>query len=111
MPFVGGVADFTRLRVNRPSENLVLTFRTIPDRFRAETSVLFSVVAPPSDTKREKVGFVLRGDVGSLPSASEVLNAIRQELGRRLDVDVSRIFDLSYEVLIGISTDTYYCIH
>jgi len=100
VPFVGGVADFTRLRVNRPSEKLTLTFRTVPDRFRAETSVLFRVVAPPSGTEREKVGFVLRGDVSNLPSESDVLDAIRRELGRSLDVDVSRILELSYEVCL-----------
>lgn len=98
-PFVGGVAEFTRLRVDRPGEELSLLFRTNPSRFQATTSVRFSVTTPPASTPRTRLGFVLRGDLGSVASdESVILSSIRTALGLVLDVDVSRIGDVTYEV-------------
>lgn len=95
-PFVGGVAEFTRLRVDRPGEELSLVFHTNPARFRATTSVRFSVIAPPASTPRTRLGFVLRGELDA--DSSLVLSSIRTGLGLALDVDVSRIEDITYEV-------------
>lgn len=83
-------------------------FHTVPVRFQARTSVTFSVVAPPTNTNREKVGFVLQGDLGSIPPVqSAVLQAITDGLGTVLDVDLSRIVDLSYKVVLMLSPQ--YC--
>ena len=98
-PFVRGVAEFTRLRVDRPEEELTLVFHSNPPRFRATTSVRFSVTAPPENTPRTRLGFVLRGDSAALATdSSTVLSSIRTGLGLALDVDVSRIKDITYEV-------------
>ncbi len=100
VPFVRGVADFTRLRVDRPAERLTLVFHTLPARFQAQTSISFRVVAPPSDTPREKLGFVLQGDIDNLPPYhSVVVSDIREGLATALDVDLSRIQDITYQVL------------
>ena len=90
-----GVAEFTRLRVDRPAEDLTLQFHTIPSRFEVTTSVRFSVVSPPDSTPREMVGFILEGNLGALPgSKDEILNAIRLGLSEILDIDISRIESL-----------------
>lgn len=91
-----GVAEFTRLRVDRPAEDLTLKFHTIPSRFEVTTSVQFSVVSPPDSTPREMVGFILEGNLGALPdSKDEILNAIRLGLSEILDIDISRIESLN----------------
>lgn len=101
-PFVGGVAEFTRLRVDRPEEELTLVFHTNPPRFRATTSVRFSVIAPPENTPRKRLGFILHGDLTALAvDSSIVLSSIRTGLGQALDVDISRIKDITYEVSPG----------
>ena len=96
-----GVAEFTRLRVDRPAQELSLMFRTNPTRFEAATTVRFRVVAPPADTLRKRLGFVLRGNLEALAGDSTtaaVQSAIRMGLGLALDVDVSRIEDVTYTV-------------
>lgn len=99
VPFVQGVAEFTRLRVDRPSEDLTLEFHTIPSRFHASTSVSFRVVSPYDNTTRENIGFTLEGDPSSLPTDSEDLKMVVSEgLGLGLDIDISRIENLTVEV-------------
>ena len=99
VPFVHGVAEFTRLRVESPAQDLTLQFITIPSRFEVRTSVLFSVVSPPSNTSRERVEFLLEGNLATLSNNKrEVLNAIELALSMKLDVDISRIKDLDYTV-------------
>ena len=99
------MAEFTRLRVDRPGEELILKFRTNPTRFETTTSVRFTVVPPPGDTERNKVRFELQGDVNALPSDdSAILTAIRQGLAEQLNVDISRFVDINFNV----STLQYY---
>ncbi len=100
VPFVRGVAEFTRLRVDRPAEELTLLFRTNPSRFEATTSVRFTVVAPSPDTPRVRLGFVLHGDLEGIDrNSNAVLNSIRTGLGSQLDIDISRIDTVTYKVL------------
>lgn len=97
--FVGGVAEFTRLRVDRPSQLLTLKFSTNPSRFVAQTSVQFDVVIPPENTQRERVVFVLAGSIGTLPGdEAEVEEVVRLALWRQLDIDVSRIQGITVTV-------------
>ena len=99
VPFVEGVAVFTRLRVDRPAGSLALHFTTEPARFEATTSVLFTVVAPPADTAREEAVFVLQGDFSRLPlDQSVVREAVISAVSSELDVDLSRIADLKFAV-------------
>ena len=99
MPFVRGVAEFTRLRVDRPAQDLALQFLTIPSRFEVTTSVRFSVVSPPGNTFREMVGLVLEGNLEVLSNNDEeILNSIKLGLGEKLDIDISRIKDLDFTV-------------
>lgn len=101
-----GVAEFTRLRVDRPGQELSLVFRTNPTRFEAATTVRFQVVAPPASTPRRRLGFVLCGDLEALAGDSTtaaVQSVIRAGLGSALDVDVSRIEDVIYTVRIDHS--------
>ena len=94
-----GVAEFTRLRVDRPAQDLTLQFNTIPSRFTVTTSVRFSVVSPPGNTSREMVGFTLEGNLGVLPnSKDEILKAIKLGLSEKLDIDISRIQSLDFTV-------------
>lgn len=90
-PFVRGVAEFTRLRVDRPGKELILNFHTNPTRFQATTGVRFRVVVPPANTSKTRLRFVLHGTVPS--NSFTVQNSIRTGLGLALDVDVSRIQD------------------
>lgn len=99
VPFVGGVAEFTRLRVDRASQLLTLKFSTNPSRFVAQTSVQFDVITPPENTQRERVVFVLAGSTGALPgNEAEIEEAVRLALWRQLDIDVSRIQDITITV-------------
>ena len=101
VPFVQGVAEFTRLRVDRPGDELTLEFRTIPSRFHATTSVSFQVVTPYDNTTKEKIGFMLAGDSSSLPSDPDELRmAVGEGLSLELDVDISRIENLTVEVRV-----------
>ncbi len=99
VPFVRGVAEFTRLRVDRSAQDLTLQLHTIPSRFQVTTSVRFSVVSPPDSTPREMVRFILEGNLGALPdSKNEILNAIKLGLSEKLDIDISRISSLDFIV-------------
>lgn len=97
-PFIRGVATFTRLRVDQPSSNLRLRFSTTPDRFEAVTSVLFTVVSPPENTPRQTVYFMLKGDLEDLPSWAALKEAIKVTVANLLDVDVSRVLDITITV-------------
>ena len=99
VPFVKGVAMFTRLRVDKPGEDLTLMFTTTPERFEATTVVRFTVVAPPQNTPNEEVSFLLEGDVGRLPDDQQVLvESVRVGISSQLDVDISRVQDVRITV-------------
>ena len=91
-----GVAEFTRLRVDRQGQDLTLQFSTIPSRFQTTTSVSFQVIEPLQDTAREKIGFTLEGDISALPN--DLTAAVLEGLSLALDVDISRIEGLTVEV-------------
>lgn len=99
MPFVKGVAEFTRLRVDNPAQDLTLQFHTIPSRFEVTTSIQFSVISPPSNTSRRRIGFLLKGNMLALPeNKQEVLREMALGLSTTLDVDISRITNLDFVV-------------
>ena len=99
VPFVRGVAEFTRLRVGRPAQDLNLLFRTIPSRFETRTSVSFSVLSPSSNTTKKHVGFILEGNLETLPTDRlDILSDVIFGLSMKLDVDISRIGDLDFVV-------------
>lgn len=111
MPFVRGVAEFTRLRVNRLSQDLTLQFHTIPSRFQTTTSVSFQIIAPYLNSSREHIGFTLKGDTSVLPGEEEDLtNSVLHGISLAIDVDISRIKNLTVEVntIIYTYVHTYY---
>lgn len=78
---------------------MILRFHTNPTRFNTATSVRFTVEAPPPDTPRLRLGFVLQGDLEHFPGNSvAVINSIRTGLGSQLDIDISRIDSITYKV-------------
>ena len=93
VPFVDGVAEFTRLRVDRKSDQLTLSFATVPARFQTQTSVLFDVVGLPDSVERRRVSFLLSGVIpDSVEWGSERVRAeVARQVGVALDVDPSRI--------------------
>ena len=97
-----GVAEFTRLRVDRKAEGLSLSFTTVPDRFRSETSIEFSVVLFHDTVERKQVSFLLSGvlvpDSVEL-NGDEVIQQVARQVGVALDVDPSRIQDLTLQEL------------
>jgi len=99
VPFVGGMAVFTRLAVDRPSSDLRLSFHTIPSRFQAETTVVFQVVGHDIGPQ-EHIGFALEGDVSGLDlmGGDQLTNLVRQGLSIAIDVDLSRIQNLTIVV-------------
>ena len=96
MAFVNGVAEFTRLRVDRPGSNLTLQFSTNPTRFQTVTSIKFTVVAPPTNTPHKRLRFSVLGSVSG--DLQAVQSSIRTGLASALDVDISRITDVTYAV-------------
>ena len=103
IPFVHGMAEFTRLRIDRPAQNLTLHFCTNPTRFQVATSVSFTVIAPPASTPSKRLKFSVHGDVDNVPTDIETVeNSIRTQLASSLDVDVSRIRDITYIVSVSL---------
>lgn len=96
--FVRGVAEFTRLRVDRPGQDLTLKFHTVPSRFQATTSISFQVITPSPDTDEEKISFLLKGDTSTLPMGDELYEAVLEGVSLAMDVDISRITNLTVEV-------------
>ena len=112
VPFVRGVAEFTRLRVDRPAQDLTLLFQTLPSRFEVTTSVRFSVFSPPNNTSRKNVRFLLEGNLETLPSdRDEVLDAIKFSISEKLDVDISRIENLDFTVSSTMISQHHACMH
>ena len=102
VPFVDGVAEFTRLRVDRTAEQLILSFTTVPDRFQTETSIEFSVVGFPDSVEKKQVSFLLSGV--PVPNSvdwngDEVVDELVREMAAALDVDPSRIQDVTLQEL------------
>ena len=99
VPFVDGVAEFTRLRVDRNSDQLTLSFTTVPARFQTQTSVLFDVVGLPDSVERRKISFLLSG---AIPDSVEwgsdgVRVEVVRQVGVALDVDPSRIQNMTLQ--------------
>ena len=94
VPFVDGVAEFTRLRVDREASRLSLSFTTLPERFQSETSIEFSVVPFHDSVERKQVSFLLSGV--PVPDSVEwngdsVNEEVVRGVGVALDMDPSRI--------------------
>ena len=102
VPFVDGVAEFTRLRVDREASRLSLSFTTLPERFQSETSIEFSVVPFHDSVERKQVSFLLTGV--PVPDSMEwngdsVIEEVVRGVGVALDVDPSRIKDVILQEL------------
>lgn len=106
MPFVKGVAEFTRLRVDKPGEYLTLQFQTVPSRFQATTSVSFQVITPFLDSDAEKISFILTGDTSALSRGEGLTDAVLEGVSLAMDVDISRFTNFTVEVCSTCS----YCI-
>ena len=93
------------MRVDRPASGLQLLFITTPGGYRARTSVVFTVIDPPSDTTRQEVIFILEGDTSVLTNldVDTVRDAIQTALGQQLDIDISRIQDITYNITVSSS--------
>jgi len=92
VPFVNGVANFTRMRVDTPATDLQLSFTTSPGDLRGESNVTFSVTAPVNDAPGKLVTFKLAGNYQSVVTDyNSFLVAVKEHLGQQLDIDVSRI--------------------
>lgn len=93
------------MRVDRPASGLQLLFITTPGSYRARTSVVFTVIDPPSDTTRQEVIFILEGDTSVLTNldVDTVRDAIKTALGQQLDIDISRIQDITYNITVSTS--------
>ena len=116
MPFVNGVAEFTRLRVDRNANELTLSFATVPARFVAESSVQFSVVRLPDEAERKQVSFLLSVEgAGSVQWGSEeVRGEVARQVGVALDVDISRIQELviqEMELVWAVGLSLYQLMH
>jgi hypothetical protein len=100
VPFVDGVAEFTRLRVDRKADKLFLSFTTVPSRFQTETSVEFRVVGFPQSVERKQVSFLLSGS--GIPSSvewngAEVIGEVVRGVSMELDMDPSRIQNVTMQ--------------
>lgn len=97
MPFVDGVAEFTRLRVDRQAEQLSLSFTTVPERFHTETTVVFSVVGFPESVERRQVSFLMTGV--AIPDSLQwngiqIVREMTRQIAAVIDVDPSRIINM-----------------
>ena len=103
---MGGIAEFTRLRVDRNAVRLILFFTTEPARFESESSVQFDVVPLPDTTAKERVSFLVQwvglgdGSDGVEWGSVEVRSDIVRQIGEVLDVDISRIQNLTLVELV-----------
>ena len=116
VPFIDGVAEFTRLRVDRKADQLTLSFTTVPFRFQTETSIGFRVVGFPDSVEKKQVSFLLSGSGSNLPSSvewngDEIIGEVVREVGVALDVDPSRIQNVTIQELewvrVNMSHITY----
>ena len=104
VPLVNGKANFTKLRVSMPADQLSLSF--VVQNFEVTTSVEFSVVAPPPSTPQRHVSFLLTGDVRGVSSLSSaaIMLSITTALSSELNVDISRLVN----VAVMVSIRNYY---
>ena len=108
VPFVNGVANFTRMRVDTPATDLQLSFTTSPGDLRGESDVTFSVTAPVDDAPGKLITFKLAGNYQRVVTDYDsFLVAVKEHLGQQLDIDVSRITRLrvcdcvvSYDIIL-----------
>ena len=102
--FVNGTANFTRMRVDEPINDVQLTFTTYPGGLTVQSNI-FTVIAPPSGSRGQLVQFKLSG--GSFNDVvvnyELFLVAVQQHLGQQLDIDISRVTKLK----VGINYKCY----
>ena len=116
VPFVNGVAEFNRLRVDRNADELTLSFTTVPARFEAESSVQFSVVGLPDEAERKQVSFLLsvEGAESVQWGSEEVRGEVVRQMSVALDVDISRIQELviqEMELVWAVGLSLYQLMH
>ena len=102
--FEEGVATFTHLRVDRASPNLKLSFITDPGIFTA-TSLSFNVNEPPADTLRREIVLLFSGNISILLQLDKhtVVSDIRASFSDVLDIDISRIQNVQYQIQVLIA--------
>jgi len=92
VPFVNGVANFTRMRVDTPATNLQISFTTSPGDVSGHSDVTFSVTGPANDSPGKLIAFKLAGNYQSaVTDYDSFLFAVKEHLGQQLDIDLSRI--------------------
>lgn len=98
--FVNGTANFTRVRVDEPISDVQLTFTTSPGGLTVQSN-MFTVIAPPTDSRGQLVQFKLSGgrfnDV--VVNYESFLVAVQQHLGEQLDIDISRVTKLKVVII------------
>lgn len=91
MPFYDGRAQFTRLRINEPSNGVTLQFSSNPKNL-VVISPAFAVMSPSAETARQRVHFELTGNLATVESAkSSFAEVVQSSLATLLDVDISRV--------------------
>ena len=95
VPLVNGKANFTKLRVSVPADQLSLSF--VVQNFEVTTSVQFSVVAPLPSTPQRHVSFLLTGDIRGVSSLSSaaIMLSITTALSSELNIDISRLVNVA----------------
>ena len=84
--------------MDRPANSLSLSFTTEPAAFEAQTSVQFSVVELPETTAREHISFLVEGEGEEVEwEREEVVVEVVRELGKALDVDISRFQNVTLQ--------------
>ena len=82
------------MRVDKPISDLQLTFTTSPGGLSVQSNI-FTVNAPPADSRGQLVQFKLSGIYSEVVVNYEsFLVAVQQHLGQQLDIDISRIIKL-----------------
>lgn len=87
------------MRVDEPISDLQLTFTTSPGGLSVQSNI-FTVNAPPADSRGQLVQFKLSGSYGEVVVNYEsFLVAVQQHLGQQLDIDISRIIKLKVPII------------
>ena len=108
--FVNGTANFTRMRVDEPINDVQLTFTTYPGGLTVQSNI-FTVIAPPTDSRGQLVQFKLLG--GSFNDVvvnyESFLVAVQQHLGQQLDIDISRVTKLKVGIIYKCDNINFIC--
>ena len=82
---------FSRLRINEPSDDVILRLTTNPGGLTV-VSRPFMVIAPPSNTNRERVHFRIIGpEYVAFSNTEEFALVLEASLAEVLDIDISRL--------------------